>query len=42
MRVVGASAAMGHAIDEVKKAAQITIGTSEEDGLAEYLEKLLV
>ena len=41
MRVVGASAAMGHAIDEAKKAAQITIGTSEEDGLAEYLEKLL-
>lgn len=41
MGVVGLSAAMGHSKDEVKKSAQITIGSSEEDGLAEFLEKLL-
>ena len=31
--------AMGNAIDEVKAIADVVIGTNDEDGIAEYLEK---
>lgn len=35
--VAGLAVAMGNAPDEVKKAAHITIGTHDEDGLARYI-----
>lgn len=42
MRVTGFSASMGHAVGEVKKIAQITIGKGDEEGLAEFLEALFL
>ena len=38
LNVCGVGVAMGNAIDEVKKSADIVIGTNEDDGIAEYLE----
>ncbi|MFZ5932899.1 MAG: HAD family hydrolase [Patescibacteria group bacterium] len=40
-QVAGLSAAMGQSPKKLKSIAQITIGDADEDGLAEYLEKLL-
>lgn len=41
MRVVGLSAAMGQSPEKVKSAADITIGDTDKDGLAEFLENYL-
>lgn len=37
----GIGVAMGNAIDEVKEAADIIIGTNDNDGIATYLESYL-
>ena len=42
MRVVGASAVMGQSSKEVRAAADMTIGDTDENGLAEFLEKLFI
>ncbi|MCD7846636.1 MAG: HAD family hydrolase [Oscillospiraceae bacterium] len=42
LKLCGTGVAMGNAIPETKEAADIVIGTNEEDGVAEYLETLLV
>lgn len=39
LRLCGLGVAMGNAVAEVKAAADIVIGSSNEDGIAEYLEK---
>lgn len=41
MQVVGLSAAMGQSPEKIKSVAQVTIGDTDEEGLAEYLEQLL-
>ena len=38
LRLCGVGVAMGNALEEVKKAADIVIGRNDEDGIAEYLE----
>ena len=40
LKMCGTGVAMGNALPEVKEAADITIGSNDEDGIAEYLEKL--
>jgi len=40
LKIVGQSAAMGQSPQEVKSVAQVTIKDTDEDGLAQYLEKL--
>ncbi len=39
LRLCGKGIAMGNAIDEVKREADLVIGSSDEDGIAEYLEQ---
>ena len=39
LKLCGIGVAMGNAIDEVKEIADIVIGSNDEDGIAEYLEK---
>lgn len=39
LKLCGVGVAMGNAIDEVKEIADIVIGTNDEDGIAEFLEK---
>ena len=39
IKLCGTGVAMGNALPEVKAAADIVIGTNNEDGIAEYLEK---
>lgn len=39
LQLCGLGIAMGNAIDEVKEIADIVIGTNDQDGIAEYLEK---
>ena len=36
-QVCGTGVAMWNAVEEVKKAADVVIGSNEEDGIAEYL-----
>ena len=38
---VGTKVAMGNAVEDLKKAADVIIGTVEEDGLAQYFKTLL-
>jgi Cof subfamily protein (haloacid dehalogenase superfamily) len=38
-KIAGVAVAMGNAPDDVKREAQITIGTNDEDGLAHYISK---
>lgn len=40
LRICGTGVAMGNAIDAVKEAADIVIGSNDEDGIAEYLGTL--
>ena len=40
LQLCGTGIAMGNAIDEVKKKADLVIGSNDEDGIAEYLELL--
>ena len=40
LKLCGTGVAMGNAIDAVKEAADIVIGTNEDDGIAKYLEEL--
>ena len=42
LKLCGTGVAMGNAIDAVKDAADIVIGSNDEDGIAEYLEKHLL
>lgn len=42
LRAAGIAVAMGNAYDEVKREAQVTIGTNDEDGLAHYVAKFFV
>ncbi|KKU16093.1 MAG: Cof-like protein hydrolase [Candidatus Woesebacteria bacterium GW2011_GWC2_45_9] len=42
MKMVGLSVAMGQSPEKVKLAADITIGDTDENGLAEFLEKLFI
>lgn len=37
LKLCGTGVAMGNAVAEVKAAADIVIGTNDEDGIAEYL-----
>lgn len=39
LRLCGTGVAMGNAVSEVKAAADVVIGTNDEDGIAEYLLK---
>ena len=41
LKMCGTGVAMGNALDVVKEAADITIGSNDEDGIAEYLEGLV-
>lgn len=41
LKLCGKGVAMGNALEEVKKAADVTIGSNDEDGIAEYLVWLL-
>lgn len=40
LKLCGTGVAMGNALTEVKAAADITIGTNDEDGIADYLDTL--
>ena len=40
LRLCGTGVAMGNAIDAVKEAADVVIGSNDADGIAEYLEAL--
>lgn len=42
LKLSGIGIAMGNAIKEVKEAADIIIGSNDEDGIAVYLEKYLL
>jgi len=42
LRFCGTGIAMGNAIPEVKAAADLVIGTNDEDGLAKYLEETVL
>lgn len=37
LRLCGTGVAMGNGVEEVKKAADVVIGSNEEEGIAEYL-----
>ena len=39
LKLCGTGVAMGNAIDSVKEAADIVIGSNDEDGIAKYLEQ---
>ena len=41
LKMCGRGVAMGNALDVVKEAADVIIGSNDEDGIAEYLEELL-
>ncbi|MBR4865253.1 MAG: HAD family phosphatase [Clostridia bacterium] len=41
LKLCGVGVAMGNAIPEVKEAADLTIGSNDRDGIAEYLERIL-
>lgn len=40
LKLCGIGVAMGNALDAVKEAADIVIGSNDEDGIANYLEQL--
>ena len=42
LKLCGTGVAMGNACEEVKKAADIVIGSNDEDGIAAYLEQFAV
>lgn len=42
LKLCGTGVAMGNAIDAVKEAADVVIGSNDEDGIAEYLEKYVL
>ena len=39
LQLCGTGVAMGNAIDEVKAKADIVIGSNDEDGIADFIEK---
>lgn len=39
LKLCGKGIAMGNAVAEVKAAADVVIGTNDEDGIAEYLQE---
>jgi len=41
LKLCGTGVAMGNALDTVKEAADIVIGSNNEDGIAEYLEQFI-
>lgn len=41
LRLAGTGVAMGNAVEDVKLAADIVIGTNDEDGAAKYIESIL-
>ena len=41
LRLAGVGVAMGNALTEVKQAADIVIGSNDEDGIADYLRELI-
>ena len=42
LTLCGTGVAMGNALECVKQAADVVIGSNEEDGIAEYLEKYVL
>ena len=42
LKMAGIGVAMGNALDEVKESADLVIGTNDEDGIACYLESLVM
>lgn len=42
LKLCGTGVAMGNAIDEVKEKADIVIGSNDEDGIAEFIEKKII
>lgn len=42
LKLCGTGVAMGNAVEEVKKIADIIIGTNDNDGIAEYVEKTIL
>ncbi|MBR6165074.1 MAG: HAD hydrolase family protein, partial [Clostridia bacterium] len=41
LKMAGTGVAMGNAIDAVKAAADVVIGSNDEDGIAGYLKQLI-
>lgn len=41
LKICGTGVAMGNAVEQVKQAADITIGSNDDDGIAVYLEGIL-
>ena len=41
LKLCGTGVAMGNALDAVKEAADVVIGSNDEDGIAEYLDQLI-
>ena len=39
LKLCGIGVAMGNAIDNVKEATDVVIGSNDEDGIAKYLEQ---
>ena len=42
LKLCGTGVAMGNAIDSVKEASDIVIGSNDEDGIAKYLEEMIL
>lgn len=42
LKLSGVGIAMGNAINEIKKSADIIIGSNDEDGIAVYLENYII
>ncbi len=42
LKLCGKGVAMGNALEEVKQAADVVIGSNDEDGIAKYLESFLI
>ena len=42
LKLCGMGIAMGNAIDAVKETADLVIGSNDEDGIAEYLERYVL
>ena len=42
LKLCGTGIAMGNAFDAVKEAADLTIGSNDEDGIAEYIASALL
>ena len=42
LELCGTGVAMGNAIDEVKESGDIVIGSNDEDGIADFIERNII